>query len=268
MKRIDSDELKKIQLEILDVVARFCEKNSIKYWLDSGTLIGAVRHKGYIPWDDDIDLGMLRPDYDKFMKLFNAQNDRYKAYSIENNGKFLYPFIKILDTQTLLYEPNEKEGIKSSVNIDLFVYDNAPDNEKKLKKMYRKRDLYQKLHNIRTRVYMSKSSKLKHFVKELAYPFLLIFPRNYFVKKLIKNSLRYADRQTERVGNFTAFVKIAADKKLFDEFTVVEFEGKNYPAPAAFDEWLRLLYGDYMQLPPEEKRVAHHSFAAYFLTDG
>ena len=77
MRKVELEELRKIQISILDVVADFCEKHKINYWIDSGTLLGAIRHKGYIPWDDDIDIGMLREDYDKFKKLFNQYNDRY-----------------------------------------------------------------------------------------------------------------------------------------------------------------------------------------------
>ena len=76
MREINTEELKKIQVEILDVMSQFCEKHGIQYWLDWGTLLGAIRHKGYIPWDDDVDTGMLRKDYDIFMKLFNEENDR------------------------------------------------------------------------------------------------------------------------------------------------------------------------------------------------
>ena len=106
MHELSLDELRKIQIEILDVVSKFCDDHEINYWLDGGTLIGAVRHKGYIPWDDDIDLGMLRPDYDKFMRLFNEHNTRYKFHCIENDPKFYVPFGKVLDTETILYEPD------------------------------------------------------------------------------------------------------------------------------------------------------------------
>ena len=82
MKQVTGEQLKKIQLEILDVVTQFCDANGIRYWLDSGTLLGAIRHKGYIPWDDDVDLGMLREDYERFLSIFNKSNDRYRAVSL------------------------------------------------------------------------------------------------------------------------------------------------------------------------------------------
>ena len=133
MKKITVEELKKFQLEILGVVADFCEKNNIKYWIDSGTLLGAIRHKGYIPWDDDIDVGMLREDYNKFSKIFNEKNNRYKFVCIENTPDLFVPHGKVCDTTTELYEPDET-GHKTSINIDIFVYDNAPDDDKQVKK--------------------------------------------------------------------------------------------------------------------------------------
>ena len=138
MKELTIEELKQYQLGILKVVAEYCEGNEIKYWLDCGTLLGAVRHKGYIPWDDDIDIGMLREDYDKFIYSFNSSNERYKVYSIENNPDFYFPHAKVLDTDTVLYEPDEN-GLKLNINIDIFIYDNAPDDERLTKRMFKKK---------------------------------------------------------------------------------------------------------------------------------
>ena len=118
MKPIDVYELKRIQLEILDNVMKFCDENDINCWLNGGTLLGAIRHKGYIPWDDDIDLGMLRKDYEKFRQLFNVNNTRYKLVCFDDDTEFLYPFGKVIDTSTILYEPDEN-GIKLAVNIDI-----------------------------------------------------------------------------------------------------------------------------------------------------
>ena len=114
-KKITKEEMKKIQINILDDVSKFCDENNIKYWIDCGTLLGAIRHKGYIPWDDDIDIGMLREDYDKFIKLYNSKKSKYKLKCIELDKTYEYPFGKVIDTDTILYEPDEK-GIKIAIN--------------------------------------------------------------------------------------------------------------------------------------------------------
>ncbi|MBQ7733281.1 MAG: LicD family protein, partial [Synergistaceae bacterium] len=141
MRRLEVQELRKIQLEILDVVAKFCDENNINYFLNGGTLLGAIRHKGYIPWDDDIDLGMLRPDYDKFMKLFNENNTRYKFYSNENTKGFFAMCGRVVDTNpnTFAYERTMKIGIY----VDIFVFDNAPDDDELVKKMFDRRRYYE-----------------------------------------------------------------------------------------------------------------------------
>lgn len=262
MEKIQTEELKEIQIQILNVVDEFCKKNEIKYFLNYGTLLGAIRHKGYIPWDDDIDLGMLREDYDKFMKDFNAFSDRYKAYSVENNPETLYPFIKVFDTETVLYEPDEK-GVKTCVNIDVFVYDDAPDNEKLLQKAYKKRDRLFTLNNTRTRLYFSPDSAIKRIIKKIIYPFLLVFPKNYFTKKIVKNAKRFNNLNSQKIANLMGREKVCVDKQLFDDYIQVKFEGKTYPAPKNYDLWLKAFYGNYMELPPENKRIGHHNFIAY-----
>ena len=108
MKRIDVEELKKIQVGILDYFDAFCKKNSIHYWLDYGTLLGAIRHKGFIPWDDDVDITMLREDYEKAAQIFNKQGcSRYVFQTPSNFKDACYPFGKLIDTSTILYEYGE-----------------------------------------------------------------------------------------------------------------------------------------------------------------
>lgn len=262
MRKINIDELKQIQIEILDVVADFCEKNNINYWLDFGTLIGAVRHKGYIPWDDDIDIGMLRKDFDKFMNTFNLENNRYKFYCYENNKDFLYPYGKVLDTNTILYEP-DKKGNKISVNIDVFVFDNAPDDEKKIKKMFRKRDILRNLNTIKI-THNPKGNLFRRTMIHCLRIFLSVFPKDFFIKNMIKNSKKYSNLQTDKVGNFCGYMPVVAEKALVCSSITGEFEGKKYKIPSGYDKWLKCFFGDYMKLPPEEERVSHHRFEAYF----
>lgn len=263
MRRLNTEEVKKIQIEILDVVSSFCEENNINYWLDSGTLLGAIRHKGYIPWDDDIDIGMLREDYDKFAELFNQSNDRYRFVDIDNTPDFYVAFGKVMDTNTILYEP-DKNGVRSCVNIDIFIYDNAPDDDRLVKKMYNRRDriAYISLFSRGSQI-TKNDSVLKKVIKMCTHICLCGFSSSKCIKKLVANSKQYSKRNTKRVGNFTAVTRIASDKKIFSSFVDVEFEGKFYKAPEGYDEWLSDFYGDYMQLPPIEKQVTHHQYEAY-----
>lgn len=266
MRQASSDDLKRIQIEILDVVSKYCDDHNINYWLDGGTLIGAIRHGGYIPWDDDIDLGMLRPDFERFIREFNGHSKRYTVKCVETDPTFTYAFAKVLDTNTVLYEPDET-GNKLNINIDIFVYDNAPDNEAKVKKMFRKRDAYRDLNELRT-IFLTKSEGLKRPILSKAKRTVLrLFPKNYFCKREIVNATQYNQIETKKVGNFVGWARLTCDKKVFDSFIDHVFEGKMYKIPIGYDEWLTECYGDYMQLPPVEQRVTHHSFKAYIVDE-
>lgn len=263
MKQINSDELRTIQISILEAVSEFCESNDIKYWIDNGTLLGAIRHKGYIPWDDDIDIGMLREDYDKFSKLFNSCNNKYRFLCLENTPDFYLSHGKVCDTDTKLYEPDEN-GIELFVNIDIFVYDNAPDDDSLVKKMYDCRDKLRNRYIIKNEKIINDKKSIKTYLKIIRrFVYKMLYKENNEIFKMIENSKSYASIETRRVGNFTSYTRMACEKSVFRESILVEFEGKMYKAPIGYDEWLKSFYGDYMKLPPEEKRVSHHSFVAY-----
>lgn len=265
LKEIKLQELKELQLKILIDVDRFCRANGINYWITCGTLLGAIRHKGYIPWDDDIDIGMLRSDYERFMYSYNNSGDgNYKFVSVETDSDYFSPFGKVLDTKTVLYEPNKK-GYKISVYIDVFVYDNAPDDDAEVALMYRKRDFLNKLNNTRTNHHRKTESVFKEFAVLIGRPLLFLFPKQFFVKRMIKNSSKYAGAITKRVGNFTSMTAMTCDRDVFSEFVDVSFEGFQFMAPIGYDKWLKSFYGDYMKLPPIEKQISHHEFEAYWL---
>lgn len=263
MRKIEQEELKRIQINILKCVHNFCEKHNIKYWIDCGTLLGAVRHGGYIPWDDDIDIGMLREDYDKFAQMFNGENDRFQFLCHEQNKEFLYTSGKVLDTNTVLYEP-DRNGNKISVNIDVFVYDNAPEKDKVLNYMYNKRDVLRKLHQQRIGQYKIEGTWYKRILGNFVRGLTRIFPRDYFISAIIKNSRKFENKDTKRIGNFVSYARIACDKSVVSETTKISFEEYTFNAPQGYKEWLEAFYGDYMALPPIEQQVSHHLFEAYY----
>lgn len=260
MRELTPQEVKERQLQILNVVHDYCQNNDIKYWLDSGTLLGAVRHKGYIPWDDDIDIGMLRPDYEKFMASFNRDNSRYQFKSYENDKSFLYPFGKVLDTSTMLYEV----GNKLSVNIDVFVFDNVPDDEVDASKLFARREHFRRMHYLRTTALnTSESHGIRKCFSVLTRLLVRIFPKDYFVKRIVSICKEYANEPTRRVGDLSGFSDMTCNKSAVDSMVDGLFEGRYYKIPKDYDDWLRAFYGNYMQLPPEEERVTHHNYKAY-----
>lgn len=262
-RQITSDELKKIQLDILDYVTSFCDENNIHYFLDGGTLLGAIRHKGYIPWDDDIDIGMLRDDYEKMITSFNSKtSSTYRFECYETNKSFHIPFGKVINTTTVLYEPDEK-GNKTGINIDIFVYDNAPDDANVNKRQFQRRDLFRNMNLVQHLNHVPNGKVIRRCVVYFCHGVLKLFPDQFFLRKMISNSKRYVKRNMTCVANYMGFARAYCNKHVFDNYVDVEFEGKKYHAPAGYDEWLRSFYGDYMQLPPVEARVSHHSFVAY-----
>ncbi len=265
---IELEELKKLQIEILDDVVEFCEQNKINYWLNCGTLLGAIRHKGYIPWDDDIDIGMLRKDYDIFKEKYNKANRKYKFASVETDENFNFSYGKVMNMNTILYEPNRKIGEKLAVNIDIFVYDNAPDDIKTTNKMYRKIKILEALNIVKKVPYSTKKNHL--FINILRFPchyILKLFPKSYFSKKIVKISKKYIDKKTNYIGSFSSLDRIHSRKSIFESFIKVKFEGKEYNAPIGYDELLTDFYGDYMKLPPTEKQVSHHVFEAFWIEE-
>jgi LPS biosynthesis protein len=268
MKKIEKEELHRIQIGILDYFAEFCDNHELRYWIDYGTLLGAIRHRGYIPWDDDIDVSMLRKDYERLMDCFNREGmGRYQFLCPEKDREYYYPFGKIVDTETVLYEMGEK-GLKIGVYIDVFVVDYAPDDDVKLRKIFRKRDFYGRLRRYQLPLGQAKISAKR--IGVLGIQAILKFvPRQYFALKIIHNARKYTHAETKRVCDMTdPYDKIhwVVSRKLFEDFCEVEFEGKKYHAPAKYDKWLKILYGDYMKLPSkEEQSAAQHDIEAYYI---
>ena len=264
MKEIDRNGMRDIQIATLDYFADFCKENNLKWWLDYGTLLGAVRHKGYIPWDDDIDVSMMREDYEKLKILFNdhagRDGGRYKLLDAELDKTYPYTFGKIVDTETILYEGTQ-EVITIGVYMDIFAVDHAPADIKAYRKMLKRRDFLGKLRkvklleenpDIRTNRY-----KMVLILKRL----LTLVPMHEIINRIHKNAIKFAGIKTGKLASFQwpyGDFDFYVDDDYFDELIDLSFEGKKYPAPAKYDYWLTGRYGDYMTLPPVEARVQHN----------
>ena len=272
MREIDLEERKKLQLEMMDEVDSFCRKNNLSYYLAFGTLIGAIRHKGFIPWDDDMDIMMLRDDYNKFATLFPQEgNYRFLFPGLINN--YPYAFGKIIDIRTVKNEPIRSKYQVIGLDIDVFPIDNYPDDHTVAEKWCEEISRTQRLLNKQLARFSKGRNIVRTIVKNTIIAFLNtldylgIFTVNKTVLKLDNLSRKYNTKDVNYCGISsisTYGVRKRNRKQIFDSAIEVDFEGRKYFAPSGYDEYLKDTYGDYMQLPPLEKRKTHHVNRVYW----
>lgn len=266
MELLKKEEIQKIQLEILDVVDAFCKENNFTYYLTGGTLIGALRHNGFIPWDDDIDIIMYRDEYERFIKLFNEKNSKYHVYSIEGDKGYNSHFCKICDKDTYLEEIVQPHKVELGINIDLFPLDKLPENvdEKKILKKLHFLDQFYHIKSIPMK--NIKKWSFKQRIKIHIFKILSIFTSCYkLAKKQFDIAQQYRDTETDNYSIITCHIR-RKFPTINRSQTVAEyhvFEDRMYAIPSTYDRFLTEQFGDYMTPPPVDKRTSGHSFVAY-----
>lgn len=278
MRKIEIEEMRQLQLSILEAFHTFCKEQRLTYCMCGGTLLGAVRHKGYIPWDDDIDVMMPREDYMHFLKLAKELGFPYKVispYEVEADSRHPYTgtYVKLADASTLLIERPQTHGIRTHVYVDVFPIDGLPDSYEESLKLYKRAKKWIWLYALQKAApyRMKKDRQLwKRLLWHCIYLFFQCVPRDFTFRKLDNFAQRYSFKEAQYVGDIVAGygIKERVSRHIFDDVIELTFEGRKYCAPVGYKEYLTALYGDYMQLPPKEKQVLAHDNEAYDIEDG
>ena len=259
-------KLHSCELLILKEVKRLCEENGIKYFIIAGTLLGAVRHGGFIPWDDDMDVGMLREDYEKFIKLAKTElGSQFFLQTPETDSSYGLNFAKIQLKDTSLVEATAANNAVKGISIDIFPFDAVPESDKEKSK-----------HNRRTyflrRLFLAKQNYKvygkKEYVKRLVYFVLKVISLLYSREKLCKmldfecemyNKVNKKPEKIVNIGGAYGYDKETIRREWVDSTVELPFEDFTVAAPAGYIPYLEYFYGDYMTPPPEDKRYNRHS---------
>lgn len=268
------EEIQKVSFEILKVIKSICDKEHLNYGLAFGTLIGAVRYKGYIPWDDDVDIIMPRPDFERLMKYFNDNYKELQPYEPWNRSKhpdYPYTMTRIIDNRYILDIDNEKP-CGMGIFVDIYVLDGAGNSIEEARNLLKRTKIYPSSIFLSTRLKLKNGGTkglIKNMIKPFFYAYVKLRGRDYFVKKLYEIIEGYDyDKCTylaclewdNTTGSATAKTDI-------ENSVEVEFNGERFKAAANIDFYLTHAYGDYMTPPPLKDRVYHHLYKAYRKTD-
>lgn len=265
MRLLDDSEIRGIQLSILDDVHEFCMKNNIRYSLCGGTMIGAVRHKGYIPWDDDIDLMMPRTDYRKFIDAYSSKENR--IIDLSTLDAYTEQFMKVYRIGTVQVERSHSM-VPWGVGIDIFPVDGMPQPLEEYTKKVRK--IHKKIMDICPYYKRAKEKRMfwffKYCLKRVRYPSLkgMLRMKEQLNQLAERNLPEKSEYSTVIFGDFIVY---PFPTEIFYEYDTVPFEGRELMCIKQRNLYLSTVYGDYMKLPPLEKRITHHSYDSFIVDE-
>lgn len=269
MRELSLREIQLGELEILKKFAQICDEQGFKYFLHAGTLIGAIRHGGFIPWDDDVDVIMPREDYDKFVEYYKCNKDKLSPFSLmhySTNVDYIYAIARFCDTRYKIdYDGAKDYGL--GLFIDIYPLDgwgNEEDDPHDILETM-KFDLVMISLAGHNAFYRSPKGIIRTVVKALAYLYASFMGAAFFAKKLEKRAKkrRYGEDKYVGVTSWNVYgIGERINKEDLEPMQAI-FEGYEFNIPVGYDRILRNTYGDYMTPPPEKDRIGHHNYRAY-----
>lgn len=265
----DISEIQQMELGIMEYIHEVCHKIGVKYFLSYGSLIGAVRHQGFIPWDDDMDICMLRDDYEKLQDYLIAHPDeRYEVMSYKNNINYVYPFMKIQDNHTYLVEEDVRIDSNMGIYVDVFPVDGYEDDQvfkDKMTKIIKKRQLscytFKGITNTK--------SVVNSMIRYISVIIFYFTNTNKYVSQIdeLAKSRKVEDYELVDYVVYKDMNKPVWKREWLEQVEAGSFEGKEFMIPKHYHEILTSDYGNYMQLPPVEQQVSHHDFKLWKIVE-
>ncbi|AQW88389.1 phosphorylcholine transferase [Campylobacter pinnipediorum subsp. caledonicus] len=272
MRYITIDQAKQVMLEMMDYIHDICIKNDIKYSLAYGTLIGAVRHKGFIPWDDDFDIFLTRENYEKLLKLLEKSGDYFIVnYNTDSNSCNHYSHFCSKKYKCEQSNKTLTQMTNFGVFIDIFPLDYLDkDNPKKqlleIKQSLKKLKLTSFLNYNKTgKKYTTYLKAITNFPRFLYYKFII--KRKKIIEEINLKLTKNNKKKTNILGEYSSRMNEIYDRKDFEEYIFGDFENRKYMMIKNFDTVLKIHYGDYNKLPPEEERKNGHAHFKYFIDE-
>lgn len=250
-------EAQSVMLNMLTIVNDICLKNNINYWLDGGTLLGAARHQGFIPWDDDIDIAMLREDFNKFLLIANKELPENIFIQTRTNDEYynITVQVKLRDNNSMFVEKSEtdNEVFNQGIFIDIFAYDFLPENKIL-------RNFYKSISKKLCKTQRTKLTYPRRYKSDFKYIYLSKLISNSFINKTLQNLIEHCNTKYSKIIGFglDSTLKRVYEYEDFFPLIEVEFEGTLFLAPKKINKYLEKTYGDYMTLPPLKEQEAKH----------
>ena len=261
MEYTELQKLHDLELEIAAEIKRICEKHRIRYFMIAGTLLGAVRHKGFIPWDEDMDFGMLRADFDRFIETCENELDQEKFFlqTEETDPGYTYAFAKIRLNGTRIIEGLSRDAAAhQGIFVDIFPFDNVPDN-RLLRKLH-ERERYVWKNMLAVKLGYHNGQKRAKSLQKLLGRTAAVLPAGFIRKQKERAFTRYNGRKTQMVvtaeGSYRYYREMIP-YRYTQKLCRMPFADTEFFTFAAYDAYLKDMYGDYMQMPSEEQRNKH-----------
>jgi lipopolysaccharide cholinephosphotransferase len=261
MKKLELRELQLIQLDAFKEIHDICLKHSIKYFMIGGTLLGAIRHNGFIPWDDDLDIAMFRPDYDTFIELCKSElSDKYFLQNYKTDIDY-YPALTRISINNTQVNDKYTKHLKchKGTYIDVFPLDNVPDDITSRNKQKRMIASIDKIMFFKARIiYKEGPLRLKRIGKSILSFILIPIPLKWLQQKRVSFMIMFNTQKTKNVCSTASkygYRKQVIPRDIYGEPVMINFENDMYYAPQKWEEYLKHLFGDYMKLPPKEQQV-------------